>query len=77
MDKERILQVVLTLAIVGSLALVAGALVTGQSDEWNSREISGWRQSQADRRAIPPNDMEAPKAPSDIQLPPIVPPTGP
>jgi hypothetical protein len=77
MDKERILQMVLTLAIVGSLALVAGAIVTGQSDEWNSREMAGWRQSQGDRRIVPPNDVTAPKAPSDIQLPPIVPPTGP
>ena len=76
MDKERILQVVLTLAIVGSLALVAGAIVTGQSEEWDS-QIAGWRQSQIDKRPVPPNDVNPPRAPSDVQLPPIVPPTGP
>ena len=76
MDKERILQMVLTLAIVGSLALVAGAIVTGQSDEWDARDMAGWRQSPAGR-IVPPNDVNAPKAPSDVRLPPIVPPTGP
>ena len=75
---SRILQVVLTLAVVGSLAMVAGSIVTSQNSDWEGNELAGWRMSQAQRKAEhvpPPGGMEQP-AP-DPNVPPLVPPPAP
>ena len=61
MDKERILQTVLTLAVIGSLALVAGAIVTGENSEWNSTQVASWRDA-PQRRAHAPAERVVPPA---------------
>ena len=61
MDKERILQTVLTLAVIGSLALVAGAIVTDDNSDWSSTQVASWRDA-PQRRANPPAEV-APPAP--------------
>ena len=63
MDKEKILQTVLTLAVIGSLALVAGAIVTGEDSEWNSnQQVASWREAPKGR-ANPPAEPVVPPAP--------------
>lgn len=80
MDKERILQMVLTPAVIGSLALVAGAIVTGESSEWQSTQIAGWRGAHGDRtnpQAPPPAsapELAQPEvAPAPAEAPPPAP----
>jgi hypothetical protein len=67
MDKERILQTVLTLAVIGSLALVAGAIVTGNDSEWDSTQVASWRAQQ--QRANPPAERVVPPAPDTAAQP--------
>jgi hypothetical protein len=75
MDKERILQTVLTLAVIGSLALVAGAIVTGDSD-WDSTQVASWRDA-PQRRANPPAEVAPPAPDVPVQQESASPPTAP
>ena len=64
MDKEKILQTVLTLAVIGSLALVAGAIVTGGDSEWDStQQVASWREAAQRRGNQPPGEPVVPPAP--------------
>ncbi len=76
MDKERILQTVLTLAVIGSLALVAGAIVTGEDSEWNSTQVASWRDA-PQRRANPPAEVAPPAPDVPVQPESASPPTAP
>ena len=68
MDKERILQTVLTLAVIGSLALVAGAIVTGENSDWDSTQVASWRDA-PQRRSNPPAEQVVPPAPDTAAQP--------